>query len=159
MFLGPAATLALTFSWIEEGERKRALEAALRNSQAYPTNVINNLVLGRIYYYVRDYPSSERIFQEVLAVAPDNQRVHYHLATLYTRTRAYDKALRSLDQYLTFQLSAEDRGLAWYKKGNIHYALQQWPEAERAFAQAVKADSGLKRAKQRLDKLREQKPG
>jgi tetratricopeptide (TPR) repeat protein len=158
-FLGPAATLALAFTWIEEGEHRKALESALKNYRVYPRNVINNLVLARLYYYVRDYKNSERVFHEVIAVAPENQRVYYGLATLYARMRDYPKALAAIDKYLSFDLSAQDRALAWFKKGNVHYDLKQWSEAEAAYTQAVKADSGLKRAKLRLEKVKELSKG
>ena len=44
IFLGPAATFALTYTWLEEGALKRATQSALRNHRAYPDNVVNNLM-------------------------------------------------------------------------------------------------------------------
>ena len=153
-FLGPAATLALVFTWLEEVEYKKALASALVNYRAYPSNVINDLVVGRTYYYVRDYANSERVFHEVQQIAPDNNYVYYNLASLYTRTRDYPRAQEAIDKYLTFDLADDFEALGWYKKGNIHYAQKQYKEAEAAYQQAVKLDSSLKRAKTGLDRVK-----
>jgi tetratricopeptide (TPR) repeat protein len=152
-FLGPAATLALVFTWIEEGEYKKALASALVNYRAYPMNVINDLVVGRTYYYVRDYANSERVFKEVQRIAPENHYVYYNLASLYTRTRDYARAQEAIDRYIAADLSDDFAALAWYKKGNIHYAQKQYKEAEAAYTRAVKLDGGLKRAKTALDRV------
>lgn len=158
-FLGPAATLALVFTWLEEVEYKKALASALVNYRAYPSNVINNLVVGRTYYYVRDYKNSERVFHEVQQIAPENNYVYYNLASLYTRTRDYPRAQEAIDKYLTFDLTDDFAALGWYKKGNIHYAQKQYKDAEVAYQQALKLDGGMKRAKAGLDRVKKVNAG
>jgi len=153
-FLGPAATLSLVFTWLEEVEYKKALASALVNYRAYPSNVINDLVVGRTYYYVRDYANSERVFHEVQQIAPDNNYVYYNLAALYMRTKDYAHAQEAIDKYLTFDLADDFRALAWYKKGNIHYAQKQYTDAEAAYKQALKLDGGLKGAKAGLERVK-----
>ena len=153
-FLGPAATLALVFTWLEEVEYKKALASALVNYRAYPSNVINDLVVGRTYYYVRDYANSERVFHEVQQIAPENNYVYYNLASLYTRTKDYARAQEAIDKYLTFDLANDFAAQGWYKKGNIHYAQKQYEEAEAAYQQALKLDGGMKRAKAGLDRVK-----
>jgi tetratricopeptide (TPR) repeat protein len=153
-FLGPAASLALVFTWLEESEYKKALAAALVNYRAYPRNVINDLVVGRVYYYVRDYANSERVFREVEAIAPENVYVHYNFATLYTRMHDYARAQEAIDRYLSFELTPDFKAAAWYKKGNIHFAQKQYREAQTAYEQALKLDSGMKRAKAGLERVK-----
>ena len=153
-FLGPAATLALVFTWIEEVEYRKALASALVNYRAYPSNVINDLIVGRTYYYVRDYANSERVFHEVQQIAPENNYVYYNLASLYTRTKDYARAQEAIDKYLSFDLADDFEALGYYKKGNIHYAQKQYKEAEVAYQRAVKLDGGLKRAKAGLDRVK-----
>ena len=102
LFLRAPATLALTFTWIEEGKRAKALESALRNYALYPKNIINNQVLGRVFMYNRKYADAERIFKEVQATDPKNQRSHYYLGRLYVRWGKLDAALASLATYLAF---------------------------------------------------------
>ena len=157
LFLRAPATLALTFTWIEEGKRAKALESALRNYALYPKNIINNQVLGRVFMYNRKYADAERIFKEVQATDPKNQRSHYYLGRLYVRWGKLDAALASLTTYLAFtDLSDAHRGYALYYKGQVHYRKKQVDQAEAAWKQAWKVGK-IKRAKTRLEKLEERR--
>jgi tetratricopeptide (TPR) repeat protein len=156
IFLGPAATLGLTFTWIEEGKNKTALECALRNHKAYPSNVINTLILGRVYSYNRAYPDAERVYKEVVASSPNNQRVHYYLGLLYLRWNKLPEAEASLDRYLAFtDLSPTFRASALYYKGALYQRKQDIPTAKKYYQDAVRIGK-MKRAQQRLDKLAKQ---
>ncbi len=137
IFLRPAATLALTYTWIEEGKRKKALEAALRNQRKYPDNVINNQVLGRVYMYNRMYEESKQTFDEVLRVDSGNRRVYFYLGGLYVRWSKDDEALSSLDTYLAFDdLSDVERGAALYYKGKVYFNRRDYPQAKTLFEEA-----------------------
>ena len=153
IFLRPAATLALTYTWIEEGNRKKALEAALRNQQKYPDNVINNQVLGRVYMYNKKYAESEKTFKHVLKVDPGNRRVHYYLGLLYIKWGKADQALKSLDHYLEFSdLTEREKGGALYYKGNVYFARKDYGTAKKYYKESVVV-SGNKRAKNRLQTI------
>lgn len=159
LFLRAPATLALTFTWIEEGKRKKALESALKNHALYPDNIINNLVLGRVYMYNRMYAESEQTFKDVQKVDPKNERSHYYLGRLYLRMGKKDEALASFEQYLTFpDLSDVHRGYGLYYVGQVHYRKKDYAKAEAAWKEAWKV-SKLKRAKSRLDRLKEKQAG
>ncbi len=159
IFLGPAATLALVFTWMEEGDMNRALESTLKNQRVYPENVVNNLVLGRVYMYMKRHDDSEQTFLAVLQTEPDNQRVHYYLTRLYLRTRDIEAAEKHIDKYLAFDLDDESRGYALYQKGLIDYRRKNWSQAESSFKEAWKL-AKLDRAKRRLDQVKEkQKAG
>ncbi len=157
IYLRPAATLALTFTWIEEGQRRRALASALKNQAGYPQNVINNLVLGRVYMYNRMYAEAEAAFGEVIKTAPENQRVHYYLGRLYLRQRMLDKALASFNRYLAFpDLDDDDRASALYYVGNLFYKQKNWDEAEKYYKQAWKVGR-IKRAKKKIERVKEKR--
>jgi tetratricopeptide (TPR) repeat protein len=153
IFLGPAATLSLTYTWIEEGDLPRALASAQRNRRTYPENVINNLVLGRIQTSMRAYADAERTYAEVERIAPDNQRVHYYRTLLFLRTRDFARAHQSVDRYLAFPLEPEFQAAAWYQKGVIYYREENWAAAEKALQTSLKAQK-TDRAKVRLDATR-----
>jgi len=138
VFVGPASTLALVFTWIEEREFNRSLESCMRNRRQYPQNIINSMVMGRVYMYMRKYDNSLKIFDEVLQTAPDNMRVHYYKATTYLRKRDYDNAEVSIDKYLTFDLEPEFKAAGLHRKGDIHYRRKDYKEAEKYYKQAVK---------------------
>jgi tetratricopeptide (TPR) repeat protein len=156
LFLQPPATLALTFTWIEEGKRAEALESALKNHQKYPKNIINALVLGRVYGYNRKFAEAERIFKEVQAIDPKNQRSHYYLARLYMRQAKHDKALAAMDQYLAFEnLGEAHRSYALYYKGQVYFRKKDYAQARTWWEASYKVDKN-KRAKKRIEKLDEQ---
>jgi tetratricopeptide (TPR) repeat protein len=153
IFLGPAATFALTYTWLEEGALKRATAASLRNYRAYPDNVINNLMLGRLYMYRRNYTEALKFFKKVLNVAPKNRRVHYFLTRMYLRQKRLSDAELHVNIYLSFKLTKHDRALALHQKCLIYYRRKDWDTAER-LAQEAWSLSKLKRAKNRLNKIK-----
>ncbi|MCB9780451.1 MAG: tetratricopeptide repeat protein [Alphaproteobacteria bacterium] len=156
IFLGPPATLALVFTWMEEGKWQRALDDTLKNQAKYPENVVNNLVLGRVYMYMKKYPESERALMGVIAQDAKNERVHYYLCRLYLRTRDYDKAEKSIDKYLAFDLGDEHAAYAWYQKGMVAYRQKRWDDAEKAFKQSWKTGR-LEQAKRRIELVEKKK--
>ncbi len=153
IFLGPAATFALTYTWLEEGALKRATGSALRNHRAYPDNVVNNLMLGRLYMYRRNYVESEKFFKLVLNVAPKNRRVHYFMTQMYLRQKRLTDAERHVNIYLTFSLTKRDRALALHQKCLIYYRRKDWATAEALAEEAWKVGK-LKRSKNRLAKIK-----
>lgn len=156
LFLQPPATLALTFTWIEEGKRDKALASALRNHEKYPKNIINALVLGRVYGYNRKFSEAERIFKEVQAIDPKNERSHYYLSRLYMRQAKHAKALAAMNQYLSFEnLGAAHRSYALYYKGQIYFRQKDYVQARTWWEASYKVDKN-KRSKKRLEKLDEQ---
>jgi len=153
IFLGPAATFALTYTWLEEGALKRATASSLRNYRAYPDSVINNLMLGRLYMYRRNYTESLKYFKKVLQVAPKNRRVHYFLTRMYLRQKRLSEAEQHVNIYLKYDLTKHDRALALHQKCLIYYRRKDWDKAEQLANQAW-ALGRLKRAKNRLNKIK-----
>jgi tetratricopeptide (TPR) repeat protein len=155
IFLQAPASLALTFTWVEEGKKTKALASALRNREAYPNNVINNLVLGRVYRYHRKYRDSETVLKEVLSLSPDNRRGHFYLARTYLWWNRLEPALTHMDTFLGFdEVDKMQRGWAQYYRGRILTRLDREPEAMLAYKRAWKL-ARIKRAKLRYEKLKE----
>ena len=155
IFLAAPATLALTFTWVEEGQKKKALASAMHNRALYPDNVINNLVLGRVYRYNRMYQDSEKVLKEVLVVSPDNRRGHFYLGRTYLWWNRLEPALHHMDAFLGFkEVDKLQRGWAQYYRGRILVRLERQPEAIVAYKQAWKL-ARIKRAKIRYQKLKE----
>lgn len=152
IFLGPAATFALTYTWLEENAKKRALRAAMRNQKRYPDNIVNNILVGRIHMYRRQYAASERYFMKVLKAAPENQKVHYYLGRLYIRTKMLARAEKHLDTYLGYEMPKEAQAYALYSKGLIYYRRKDFDAAEKYVNEAWETGK-LKRAKKRLEKI------
>jgi tetratricopeptide (TPR) repeat protein len=158
VFLRPASSHALTYTWMEERKLKRALSTALRLEKAYPNNVINLQILGRLQMYNRNYPASEKTYLRVLQISPKNERVHYYMSRLYLRWKKPDKAQSHIDTYLSFDLSRLHQGYAHYYQGNIFSRKKQWGKAEEAYRKAWKL-ARLKIAKEKMRKMQDkQKP-
>jgi tetratricopeptide (TPR) repeat protein len=152
VFVGPPATLALTFSYLEERDLKRALGSALRSKKAYPDNVINNLVTARIYTYMKRYDRAEEILKEILEDAPTNERSHFYLASVYSRTRRIDEAIAEMDRYLSFDLMPQYRSQALFRQGSHWYRKQDYAKAYAFFDQAHDLDKS-KSAKRRMESM------
>lgn len=155
LFLQPPAGLALTFTWIEEGKRKKALESALKLYKQYPQNIINNLVLGRVYGYNRKYDEAEAIFRQVQEIDPKNERSHYYLARLFMRQAKYEPARAAMEDYLAFpNLGDGHRSYGHYYMGQIYYRQKNYAKAREHWEKSWKIDK-LKRAKKRIQSLDE----
>jgi len=152
IFLGPAATFALTFTWLEEGALKRATASALRNHKAYPNNVVNNLQLGRLYMYRRNYKEAERFFEMVISVSPENRRAHYYLTRMLVRQKRLADAETHINKFLSFQLTKRERANGLLLKSQIFYRRKDWNTAESLAREAWKVGK-LKRAKNRISKI------
>jgi tetratricopeptide (TPR) repeat protein len=152
IFLGPAATFALTYTWLEEGALKRSMGAALRNQKRYPDNIVNNILVGRLYMYRRKYAKSELNFKKVLKTSPKNEKVHYYMGRLYLRTKQLARAEQHFDKYLGFEIPESSRSYALYAKGLVYYRRKDLDAAENYVNQAWKLGK-LKRAKKRLEKI------
>jgi tetratricopeptide (TPR) repeat protein len=153
IFVAAPTTLALTFTYLEERDIKRALGTASRAHLMYPDNVINNLVLARIYIYTRRFKQSEAICMEILEDAPDNERVHYYLGLIYSRTKRMDQAIAEMERYLGYDLIDEYRATTQYRLGGFHYRKKEYAKAEDYYQQAVKTDKH-KGAKKRLERMK-----
>ncbi len=149
VFLRPAASHALTYTWIEERKMLKAESTALRLYRAYPTNLINLQLLGRIYLYRGNYPQSEKTFKKVLAIDGKNERVHFYLARLYLRWRKINLSEKYINSYLQFDLSNMHKGHAFYYQGHIFSRQKRWEEAKKSYQLSWKY-AKVKGAKERV---------
>ncbi len=155
VFLGPMATLALTFSYAEAGETKEALGAALRNKERYPHNVINNLVTGSLYGSSSRHEAALAVYAQVLETDPSNRRVHYWRGVALQNLGRLDEALVAYRTYGAFDgLEKWQAAAVAYRTGQIHQKQGRLVDAEASFKAAVQLD-GHAGAKRALAKLKE----
>ncbi len=139
VLMGPAATLALTYSYIEDNDLRNALGRVMYGRLKYPDNVINNLTAGRVLTSMARYDEAVKMYQEVLTVAPDNQRTHYHLGVVYARKRAFPEAEASFKRYVGFpEVQPDYRGQAWYRLGLLYARESRVEDARAAYTEAVR---------------------
>jgi len=138
VLFSPAATLALTYAYLEERDLRNALARTMYGREKYPNNVINNMTAGRVLSQMRRYDDAVRMYRDVLATAPDNQRSHYHLGVVYSRQARSTEAETAFRTYVAFaDPPAEAKGQAWYRLGLLYTRQQRTDDARAAFQQAV----------------------
>ncbi|MBM4367232.1 MAG: tetratricopeptide repeat protein [Deltaproteobacteria bacterium] len=153
VLLSPAATLALSYSYIEERDLRNALARTMYGRTKYPNNVINNMTAGRVLTSMRRYDDALRMYKDVLAYAPDNQRSHYHMGVVYARMSRFAEAEKAFQTYIGFKdVLPEYRGQAYYRLGLLYARQDKTTEAKSAYEAAVKA-SRHEAAGRALEKL------
>lgn len=154
VLMSPAATLALAYSFIEERDLRNALARSMYGRSKYPDNVINNMTAGRILSQMRRYDESVRMYRDVLATAPDNQRSHYHLGVVFARQSKLPEAEAAFKTYVGFaEAPPESRGAAWYRLGLLYTRQKRTEEAKTAFETAVSVGNN-EAARKALAKLK-----
>lgn len=157
IFLSAPATLALMFDWLEERDFDKAVEAGVRNQQLYPENVINEMMLGLVKYYQRDWDGAMVSFDRVLEIDPQHRRIHYYRGLIFLRKKQFDEAVGSFEYYLglphlqKYQVSATN-----YRLGQAHKARKEYAKAEEYFRVAIKID-GNERAKNALEVMKKER--
>jgi tetratricopeptide (TPR) repeat protein len=156
-FLGPAGTLSLAFTWIEESKYKFAIGSCLRNRKAYPENIINNLVTGSVYLYMKKYDSAMGVWDEILAVDPNNRRVRYWRGLTHLRSGHPKKAEVEFTKYLAVgHLEPYQEAHANYRLGQVKQRLKEYAAAMEHFKAAVKIDNH-KSAKKAIEHMKKDK--
>jgi tetratricopeptide (TPR) repeat protein len=156
IFVSAPTILALTFTYLEERDLKRAMSSAVRGHLRYPKNVINNLLLARIYLYMHRVAEAEQTLNQVLVDAPDNERAHYYLALVFSRTKRMDQAIAEMKKYLAYPLIDEYRATSLYRLGGFYYRKHAYAEAIASYeaAYAVNNHRGAKRRIESMKKAR-----
>jgi tetratricopeptide (TPR) repeat protein len=153
VLMGPAATLALTYSYIEDNDLRNALGRVMYGRLRYPDNVINNLTAGRVLTSMRRYDEAVTMYQDVLRAAPDNQRAWYHLGVVYSRKRSFPDAEQAFKRYVAFpEVQPDYRGQAWYRLGLLYARESRVEDARAAYTEAVRVSKN-EAARKALSKL------
>lgn len=157
IFLAPAGTLSLTFSFLEEGQYSEALAACQKNRAKYPDNVINNMITGMTYIYLRKYTDAIRVFDEIRKDDPTNRRVRYWKGVSLLRSGQTAPAITELSAYLGSEyLEDWQKASTHWRLGQAYQREKRYAEADAAYSAAAKLDGGSP-AKGALDALRDQR--
>ena len=157
VFLKPLATLSLAFTWIEEKDYKKAIVQTARNRRTYPDSIVNNLVAGTTFIYMKDYENALKVLAEVERVDPKNQRVRYWKGVALLRSGKPDDAMASFKSYLEYEhLEKYQRSWTLYRIGQCHARKKEWGEANARYQEAIKVD-GHKASKDAMERLKKRK--
>ena len=156
IFLSAPTTLAMAFTWLEEGDLKQAMGSCQKNRRAYPNNIVNNLVTGTTYVSMRDPAKALEMFDKVLAVDPKNKRVRYWKGVALLKSDKAAEAEKEFRTYLDFDyMEKYQRAAAELRLGQALQKQKKFGEAYAMYQQAHK--SGSKGAKPAMQKLDERK--
>jgi len=150
VFVAPAATLALSYAYLEERNLKEAYAALERNRASYPDNVLNAMVLARVLIMQRKYPEVLALLDHVQAVDTDNHRVHYFRAVTLMRQRKHEAAHKAIDTYLTMPLEKYYRAIGLHQKAEIYFRTRDWNAAAELYRQSIELE-GYGPSKRRLE--------
>ena len=157
IFVKPMATLALAFVYVEEKEMPKAAGACARNRQAYPDNIINNLIGGLIEIDRRNFDDAQRMLSDVHRVDPTNTRAVYWQGLAHLRSGEYEAAKQKFMAYLaTDHLEKYQRSFANYRLGVTYERQREFALAAEHYTAAIKVD-GHKGAKASLERLKERR--
>ena len=150
VFLGPGATLALAYAYLEEGRSDLALAQTDRLTRRYPGNLLNQVTRYEILLAAQRYDEALAV---VLALDPGPvPRVWFHRGVAYGRLQRWSEAAEAYESFLRADAPTGDRraqaayraGDAWLRVGRRDRAVALLKEA---------ADLGHRPARERLQKL------
>ena len=157
VFLAAPATLSLAFSWLEEGKLKEASTSCIRNRRLYPKNIINNLVTGTTFTYMRRYSAALGAFDDILKEDPKNKRVRYWRGVALLRDGQLDAAEAEFKIYIGFDYMEDyQRSNAHYRLGQVYYRQKKYGDSFKAYGEAVRLTKH-KGAKKAIDRMKERK--
>jgi tetratricopeptide (TPR) repeat protein len=99
-----------------------------------------HLIVGKAHVAGGMYDRAMEEFQQAVAIDPKLPLVHYFLGTEYRRQNDFERAKQ---EFLKDIAIAQDVPYDYDELGAVCYALNQIPEAERYFKEALRLDAGL----------------
>lgn len=139
VLLGPAATLALSYTYMEERRPDAALSSCNFAAKQYPDNLINLMTTGRVLDAMKRHDDALAVYARMLSIAPDNQRAHFLMGAAYAGKGDSAAAEREWTTYLAFPEVApyyrgqtlNRLGLLYEQRGDVGTARSKWTEAVR----------------------------
>ncbi|MGC6494719.1 MAG: tetratricopeptide repeat protein [Myxococcota bacterium] len=156
LFLGPPATLSLSYTWFEEQDNEKLMEACARNHNAYPDNIISETMYGIALLKLKKYGEAIEAFEHIRTVDPSNRRSLYWSGRAHQKDRQYDEALAIYTTYLVEAVEPYHSSWTHYRIGQIHEVQKAYDTSERHYRTAIKID-GHKDSKVALERVRKKR--
>lgn len=157
VFIRPLATLALAFSYLEDGQSAQAEAACARNRGLYPDSVINNLVSAMVLVKSKKYDEALALLDRVHEVDASNSYAHYWRGLTLLRKRELDGAQASFERFLGMPFREKyQEAAAYYRLGQVATQRKEYGTAAANYQKAIRVD-GHKSAKRALDALKDRR--
>lgn len=142
ILLGPTATIALTYAYMEERHWDAALSSCHYAEASYPDNVINLLTTGRVLNAQRRPQEALAVYDRVAGIAPDNQRIHFLRGTAWIVAGDAARAATEWKTYVAFpEVAPYYRAQTWNRLGLLYERQGDMAAARSAWQAAVDADA------------------
>jgi tetratricopeptide (TPR) repeat protein len=96
---------------------------------------------GKLAFRRKDYPGAIRLFQERIALDPENDEAYYYIGLSYKEMKQYGEALDALRTAATLGEKKEPRFDRHFWLGILYAQLDSVPQATQAFERAVQLDT------------------
>jgi tetratricopeptide (TPR) repeat protein len=154
--LAPApASLCLTYSYMESKRWDEAVQEAMWARQRYPTSILNELTIGRVYMGMKRYDDALSAFNQVVALAPENARVYWQIGEVHYKSRKDNEAAKAAyGRYIESKPLPEYKAHAHYRVGLVERRQRHFDEAIAALELAVATDPKFKAAATKLAEVK-----
>jgi len=150
--LAPApASLCLTYSYMEQENWAAAEKEGNWAHERYPTNLINEMTLGRVYRGAKKWEKSLAAFANIQRFAPENTRVLWHIGETWYKSRKDNrKAFDAFKAYLESGPAKEYRAHAQYRLGQVERRNRRYEQALYWLKQAAATNPKWKAPAERI---------
>ncbi len=130
----------------EQSNYQKAVEKALILLENYPDSKWADdalLVLGKSYYFLRDYPSSERRLNELISDFPKSELLSdakFWLARVKVSTSRFQEAENDLNTLISQKISKKQTGEVYFFQGKLYESRKDYKKAIEMFQNALNAD-------------------
>jgi len=154
--LAPApASLCLTYSYMESKRYDEAIKEAMWARQHYPTSILNEMTIGRVFLRMKKYDDALAAFKQVQALAPENDRVLWQIGEAHYKSRKDNVAAKeSFKAYIERDPLPEFKAHAYYRVGLIERRQRHYEQAVYQLELAVKTDPKFKAAIKKLEQVK-----
>lgn len=122
-------------AYFETGRTDQAMDALQAALSSDRNNLRALIYLTRIHLDRRNYDDAKQMAERGLSVDPQNGTLRNLAGRAYLGSGDYQQAIRAFDQVIQGDIGS--KGPAYYNQGQAYAALEQWPEAIRAYQNAV----------------------
>jgi tetratricopeptide (TPR) repeat protein len=96
---------------------------------------------GKLAFRRKDYAGAIKLFQERIALDPENDEAYYYIGLSYKEMKQYGEALTALRSAAALSEKKEPRFDRYFWLGILYAQVDSVPQATQAFERAVQLDS------------------
>ena len=148
------ASLALTYSYMEGKDYEAALTEALWARERYPTSVLNEMTLSRVYRHLKRFPEALAVLENARTIAPDCGRLWWQIGETHYKSRKNNEdAKDAFKKYLESEPLPEYKAHTLYRLGLLERRQRRYEMAIHYLEQAVATYPKFKTAAKKLEQV------